>query len=370
MRARQGSRASEPSVRRGRALGSPLTAGVAGRDPRGVAVRGVALVVLVALFSSAIARAQDAAPEGSAPPIASAVEAEAPAPDPEAEARHTEALARFDDAVALFERGDLEGALAEMSLVYHLLEGRPDQYVVFYNLGRLYEAQHRYDRAIELYERYLRESPPEGEDRADAEASLRALERLLGTLVVNVEVAAEVWIGDALVGEAPGEIRVPAGAHTIELRAAGYETHRREIELAARTRLEIDVTLARLSDVHGISPGFFVASTALAAIALGVGIGLGVHARDLSAAGVACAPLRTCPLGYDPEVEMARIRDVALGADVLYGTAALFAVASVVLGFVTDWGGATGATSEGAAALRVAPYGGPEGAGLALAGPF
>ncbi len=193
------------------------------------------LSILLLSAWSAGARAQEPEP--------AAAEAVAATPPPE-DARQREALERFDGAAALFERGDARGALAEMQAVYDLLEGRPDQYVVLYNFGRIYEALHRYDRATELYRRYLAESPPDGADRADAEAALRVLERLLGTLVVRVNVPAEVWLGEDLVGQAPGEIALPAGVFALELRAAGYEVVRRQVELTAGTRVEIDSTLS------------------------------------------------------------------------------------------------------------------------------
>ena len=279
---------------------------------------------------------------------------------PEDDARHREALERFDQAAALFERGDARGALAEMQAVYDLLEGRPDRYVVLYNFGRIYEALHRYDRATELYRRYLAESPADGADRADAEAALRVLERLLGTLVVRVNVAAEVWLGEDLVGQAPGEIALPAGVFALELRAAGYETVRREVELTARSRVEIDATLSRLSDVHGISPAFALASGGLALAALGVGVGLGVHVLSMRAGVDACAPRDLCG---DPAAVSDTIALNALGADVSFGVAGLFSVTAVVLAFLTDWGGGAPPTSEQA---RVLPAVGTGSAGLVL----
>lgn len=351
--------------------------------PGDVSIVRFVLLASALLFLAGSARAQDtAAPPATTEPDAGPagvsgstdttvddpgadLEADvAPPEDPEAAARHAEALSRFDDAAVLFERGDFQGALAEMTLVYELLAGRADQYVAFYNLGRIYEELHRYDRAIELYERYLAESPTDGPDRPDAEASLRRLERLLGTLVVTSTVSAEVWIGDALVGEAPGEIRIAAGAHVLELRASGYEPFRREIEVAARTRVEIDATLVRLSDVHGISPAFFVAAASTALVSLGIGLGLGIHASNLHRTGQ-CLERDTCP-ELDPDAAMREIRDFALGADLLYGASVLFAVTGVVLGFVTDWGG----RPSDETALLVLPVVTPTGASLSIAGRF
>ena len=292
---------------------------------------GILIVLgwLVCLAGAAVARAQDAAPAPSATDSSESTAAETD-DDP-----HREALERFDAAAALFERGDLRGALAEMQAVYALLEGREDRYVVLYNFGRIYEGLHRYDRATELYRRYLAESPPDGEDRADAEAALRVLERLLGTLVVSANVRAEVWLDDSLVGEAPGEIPLPAGVFAIELRADGYETVRREVELAAGRRVELTASLTRLSDVRGLSPAFAMSSASIMFLSLGAGIGLGVHALSMHDGLGACAPTDTCG---DPGGISSTIRHFALAADLAFASVALFAVTATVLVFFTDWG--------------------------------
>jgi tetratricopeptide (TPR) repeat protein len=249
-----------------------------------------------------------------------------------------EAMERFADANAMFERGDRAGALSEMQRVYELLEGNESQYVVLYNLGRVYEELFQYDRAIEAYQRYVAESPEDAEDRADAQASLRALERLLGTIVITTNApSASVWIGDQEVGSAPGELRIPSGHHALELRAPGFESVRREIDVAARSRLELDIPLTALSDFHGVSPAIFVTTTSLAVVALGVAIGLGVNAVLLSNDAAACGTTPGCQLDVPGRAQS--IRDFALAADVTYGVAGLFGVASVVLAFLTDWGG-------------------------------
>ena len=75
-----------------------------------------------------------------------------------------------------------------MQRVYELLEGNENQYVVLYNLGRVYEELFQYDRAIEAYERYIAESPEDAADRADAQAS----EDPLQAAVANLRMAEEL----------------------------------------------------------------------------------------------------------------------------------------------------------------------------------
>jgi tetratricopeptide (TPR) repeat protein len=319
-------------------------------------------IACVLLLGAPLAAAQS--DDEPAAPEASAEGAEAPDP------RLAEAMERFADAQALFERGDHSGALAEMQRVYDLLAASPNRFVVLYNLGRVYEELHRYDRAVQLYQQYLAEAPPDGRDRPDAEASLRALERLLGTIVVETNVeGSEIWIGEALLGTAPGSIRVAAGAHTLELRAPGYEPVRREVEIAARTEVRLELNMSRLSDFRGVTPAFFVTGVALAAASLGVAIGLGAHALGLRDGAVQCSVTPMCTL--DSVARRREIDDFALAADIAYGAAGLFAVTSVVLLFVTDWGGSPEApASAPAPTALVLPVLTPDGGALWLAGAF
>ncbi|UJR84018.1 tetratricopeptide repeat protein [Sandaracinus amylolyticus] len=303
--------------------------------------------------------AQDAvAPSEAAP--------EEPPPSPEL----AEAMERYEGAERLFEQGDYRGALAEFQRIYELLEGHPNQFFVLYNLGRAYEELHRYDLAIDMYRRYLDEGGEGAEDRAEVEASLRALERLLGTVAITIAEGgpdtAEVWLGEWQVGVAPGEVHIPGGQHTIEVRAQGYEVLRREIQVASRQRIELELELARLSDFRGVTPALFVTSTALAVASLGVAIGLGVNAMMLNQDAEECRDTAGC--GLDPGARRAEIRDFALAADVMYGVAGLFAVSSVVLIFVTDWGSMPEPELMEAqpTALRVLPAIGPQHVGLVL----
>jgi hypothetical protein len=71
--------------------------------------------------------------------------------------------------------------------------------------------------------------------------------------------------------------------------------------------------------------------------------------------------------------DLDRIDRLALGADLLYGSAGLFAVAAVVLAFLTDWGGGDEApddTGASAARIRLEAGGGFGQASLILRGAF
>lgn len=323
----------------------------------------------LALALTPVARAQDApVAEGEA-----AATADAPAEEETPEFR--EAMERFGDAQAIFDRGDFRAALAEFQRIYDLLEGHPNRYFVLFNLARSYEELHRYDRAIELYRRYLDEGGPEADGRSDVEASLRALERLLGTVQISLTglegtetETAEVWIGDYQVGQAPGEVHVPGGQHTLEIRATGFETVRREIEVASRQRIEIEIALAQLSDFRGLPPAVFFISTGLTIAAVAAGFGMGGWALALSDDAERCGSTLSPGCRIDPVARQREIQDVTLAADVLFGVAGLFAITSIVLIFVTDFAGAPAEAAQPTAML--VPAIGPDVVGASVLGSF
>ena len=161
----------------------------------------LAALLCLLILPALPARAQDgaeSATDGTTPGTGEATAADA-APETEepVDAATAEAMERFADAQGLFDRGAHRGALAELQRVYELLEGSENQYIVLYNLGRVYEELHRYDLAFDTFQSYLDRSPPDAEDRSDTEASLRALERMLGTIAITVDVKhTDVWIGE------------------------------------------------------------------------------------------------------------------------------------------------------------------------------
>jgi hypothetical protein len=76
----------------------------------------------------------------------------------------------------------------------------------------------------------------------------RPAARPTGLLVVHCPVAdASLWVDERLVGELRGlggGVRLPAGAHRVELRHDRYHTRYAEANVAAGQRLDLDLTLA------------------------------------------------------------------------------------------------------------------------------
>lgn len=264
----------------------------------------------------------------------------------------------------LFEAGNYEGALAEFESAYEGLEGSTDRHLLLYNIGQCYQNTLRYDRALRYYQRYLDEGGAAAEGRADVEATMRALEGLLATLAITVHATSgddvavpevEVWVDGLHVtslrtGESP-EVRVTAGLHNVEVRSPGYERAAQEVQTPARQRNELVFELRRLSDYEGIDAGVFwvTGATALAVAVAGGACGAYAYVTADQA------------LRRDPGLFQSA-QDYALAADVLFGVAGATAIATLVLGFMTDWDGAAQRTEQ----ALLLPWVSSDGAGFLM----
>ena len=268
-------------------------------------------------------------------------------------ALEAEARTRFQQGVALARAGDCRGAIAELTESLRLLP-RPG---TLFNLAQCQEELHRYDLAVRDYERYLELAPADGAERPQVEAQLRALRNLLGTLHVDSNVPGEVWLEDRIVGIAPGDVLVPGGHHAIEVRADGYIAVRREVDVAARRTVTVEVTLEQAQttieqttieqhiDQHveqhehitverpPLPEPVFWTGVALTAACAIVGAAGGINAivtHDQQA-------MRDARLPRDTQA----IRDSALVADIGFVGAGVFLTTTVIVAFLTDWGTST-----------------------------
>jgi tetratricopeptide (TPR) repeat protein len=237
-------------------------------------------------------------------------------------------------AESLFEAQNYDAALTEFSAAYARLGADPRRYLLLNNIAVCHERMFRYDLALRYYERYLAEGGERAADRGEVQAIVRTLRGLLARLVVDVNVSAELWIDQRAVGRVPGEFLVPAGKHTIELRASLYEAKRREIELAARSLQRIEFKLERLSQFEGIHPAYFWVGLGCTAGALTIAGISGLNA--LSAHAAAEDRARANRLFNTVDDERA-IRRRALTADLSLAGAALLGATSVLLYFLTAW---------------------------------
>jgi len=295
-----------------------------------------------------------------------------------------EARERNASGEAFFEGENYESALVEFERVYELLDGSTSRYIVLFNIGQCHERLFRYDRAIEYYERYLVDGGPGAEDRATVDATIRALESLLGTVDVTANVpSGELWIDNRDVGLFDAEhheFHVPSGGHTIEIRAEGFVPAQVEVHVLARARTSAALTLGELSDYQGLEPWLFWTSAGVGAAALIVGTVFGAIAFTQNSDANAlcmnpeCRPASSAAWEYNTLALVASIRSNVLVADVLYGVGGLFAVAALTLAFLTDWDGPTERGPSGeetsSVVLLFIPTAGPAGAGITLWGSF
>lgn len=348
-----------------------------------VAKQVTAFVVALCASASCPVLAQEA---GSSPEDAQPVR-----DDPEALASPQNAPdggdsrdSRIDAAREHLERGeelyvseDWDGALAEFQRAHELLEGHPSQYLVTYNLGRCHEHLFQYGRAMAFYRRYLQEAAPDAADRAEVQAKVDLFQQLLATVYLDVSVPEyEVWVDQRRIGAGLIEVMVPGGSHLIEVRAEGYVAAQQDVLITAQAERTLVFVLERLAEEYrGLSSGYFWASSALAVATLAVGVVVGIMVVSESERLSQQAEDPVAGLTLTQE-DFDNVDDLALTADLLYGAAGLFAVAAVVLAFLTDWDGdggeASGDEGEGArsSTIRFVASGGPGHATLGLRGAF
>jgi tetratricopeptide (TPR) repeat protein len=294
-----------------------------------------------------------------------------PEPVPESVPAPHPAQAIIARGEALFGAGNYDAAISEFERAYELLAGHPRRYVVLHNLALCHERTFRYDSALAYYARYLREGGPQAEDRALIERVMNTLRSLLGSVHIASNVRAELWVDDRRLGDAPGTRLLPAGRHVIELRAPLYESARREIDVRARGRHGLRFELERLSQYAGPSPVFFWLGAGLTVAAATTGAVLGANALAEHADGEERMKLDRNANTVEDE---RRVERLALGADIAFGAAAVLAISSTVLFFLTDWdAGERDARPRpygqpGADALRVEPWLGRSEAGVSVRG--
>ena len=302
----------------------------------------------------------------ASPPPAAAPASEAPA-DPHV----VEARAHFDQGAVFFERENYEAALAEFDRAYELLQGNPNQFTVLYNIGQTHERLFQYDAALTAYREYLERGGEQADDRVAVQATMRALDSLLSTIHVVTNVArADVWLDDRRIGNAPGELRIPGGRHVLQLRAPGYLPNQVEVQIVARARRDVIVNLTRIPTTHGLSPILFGTAAGIAVVAAAVGGGFGISA--LIQSGQAQAQLNDSVDRLRAQTLTQEQRDIgqaALTADILYASAAGFAVIAGVLFVFTDFRGHPSSAAPPAHAA-ITPMLTPGLAGLSLQGAF
>ncbi|MFK7987296.1 MAG: PEGA domain-containing protein [Sandaracinaceae bacterium] len=316
------------------------------------------LTAAVAVASAGGVQAQDAPADPPSDDVAQ------PEPDPQFE----EARARFLQGIGLAEAGNCPGAIAEFDASLALV---PRANTLF-NIARCQETLHRYDLAVEAFERYLDIASPDDADRATVEATMRQLQNLLGTLHVASTVEAEVWLQDRVVGVAPGDVLVPGGRHVLELRAPGRLPERREVEVTARgeTSVAFELRAAETNVTTNVRTVSYEAPPLLAALTgtmIGVALGTAAVGAGFGIDAIVQADQVRAMDGMLPR-DLASISDAALYADILYVAGGLLGATALLMALLTDWGGGSGQEDQASTSTRVMPVVGPLFVGLRLEG--
>jgi hypothetical protein len=164
--------------------------------------------------------------------------ADAPSPAIKAEARE-----RFDRGVALFERGDNAGALAEFKRTYALIPNP----LVLYNMGLVYAAMNRPVESGDALADFLSQagSAVSADQRKHAEEVRAEQDKRIAQIVVLTNAPATVEVDGIEAGQTPLEkpIRVASGAHVVAVLAQGYLPLHREITLAGQTTETVSLQL-------------------------------------------------------------------------------------------------------------------------------
>lgn len=214
--------------------------------------------------------------------------------------------------------------------------------------------------AIESFERYLMEKP-ETRDRAEIDNKLEELRNMPAVLVLYSDPpgAAVTLDGKPGAGTTPVEISVPAGEHTVELTADGYDAATKTIMAGPGERAEVRLTLTALPpptpaaepDVSISAADFGTGEGGSSSTAIWVTGTIGV--LGLVAGGVLGMMSLSKQSDFDkqPSVETADDGErLALFADVGFGVGAIALITCAVL-YMTDGD----VESEEEAALRISP---------------
>jgi hypothetical protein len=168
-----------------------------------------------------------------------------------AAADSAEAAERFDQAMRLVDEGDLTGGLAQFERAYELIPSP----TVSYNIGLVYAALHRpveAARALEQALAHADELKPEYRDRA--QRMLRAQQENIGRVAVTTNVkAGVVEIDNVEVAKLPlsGPLPVSGGPHIIGTVSPGYAPARREVIVAGRQEVAVQLELVAIEGLLG-----------------------------------------------------------------------------------------------------------------------
>jgi hypothetical protein len=149
----------------------------------------------------------------------------------------------FLRGVSAFDDRRFGEAAQEFETAYKLSPA----FVVLYNIGQVDVVLGRSVDAVEAFDRYLKQgaSAVSAERRQEVEAEIERQNGRIGAIGIRTTPeAVEIRIDGRPAGKTPlpAPVRVDMGKHTLEATLAGYQTQVRDLDIAGRA--EIDVQLA------------------------------------------------------------------------------------------------------------------------------
>jgi tetratricopeptide (TPR) repeat protein len=161
----------------------------------------------------------------------------------------TNAVARehYQRGVAAFKANRFSEAGTEFRTAYETLPA----YAVLYNIGQVDVALGDAVGAVDAFEKYLKDggNAVTKERRRAVQTELEKQRARIGTIALRVQPeGAEIRVDGKLIGKAPlGEpLRLTEGKRAIVVIAPGFDTQVRELEVAPKSQMELEIKLDRV----------------------------------------------------------------------------------------------------------------------------
>lgn len=203
----------------------------------------------------------------------------------------SDARSRFERGLALYDAGELAGALAEFE---HVQAASPNETVLF-NIALVYASLQRPVEATRALDQLLQKPGRLPRARlAEAKRMREAQARRLAQLSITTNVPARIELDGVEVARTPLEapLVIASGLHRIEASAPGYSPCTRELTIASEVRTDLALELGPDTSVRA---QLFIESALLGAEVLVDGRSVGLTPVVEGQQTVARMPLRPTP---------------------------------------------------------------------------
>jgi hypothetical protein len=156
-----------------------------------------------------------------------------------------DAKKHWDTALALYQRGQWDGARTSFNAAFDASKNPR----VLFNVAVCEKNLGRYARAIEIFKKELAEGKGQlsAEEEAEVRTQITGLEQFVAQVTIDVsEPGADIYIDDAKVGVSPlpAPVSAPVGERHIRVSKVGFADARETIELKAGASGRIALKLA------------------------------------------------------------------------------------------------------------------------------